>query len=121
MQVHSREAAAAAAGRELAEAEAEGRRRDEQGREGAARSAEEHVLRNALRRAVAAAERQVLSGQGALSARLAQLEPRLWAAEDRVACVSRFASSPTAAQGQCWRAVKSLGSQRACMLVCVPP
>lgn len=91
--MHSREAAAAAASRELAEAEAEDQRRDEQWREGAARSAEEHVLRNALRRAVADTERQVMSGQGVLSSRLAQLEPRLWAAEDRVASVSRFASS----------------------------
>lgn len=50
---------------------------------------EGHALRVALRRAVADAERQMLATQGILSQRLAELEPRLWAAEDSVAAVSR--------------------------------
>lgn len=91
VQVQSREAAAAAAGHARAESEAAGRARDERWREEEARGVEGHALRAALRRAVADAERQMLASQGVLSQRLAELEPRLWAAEDSAAAVSRCA------------------------------
>eukprot|EP00892_Ulva_mutabilis_P003086 jgi/Ulvmu1/12779/UM097_0006.1 len=88
-QVRSREAAATAAERARAEDEEAQRRRDDEWRHDEVRSAAQHTLRQALRRAAGDTQRQVLAAQSTLSARLAELEPRLWAAEDSVTTVAR--------------------------------